>query len=369
MDNLNITMEEYIRLEEEKARRHDMVHSPRDRRHQYLRFELQYTNVDIADFETRLGMLRDRVYSLAELGGGCLRLEARWYTSYSDYHIPIKPGIIMEYLVKISKKARIVELKTKTFEDYCSDIQYTVSIKEDTAYMCLHFTKDHKGSRINTPYLEESIRCIQVMIASLVGPAGDPWDQRVRSQLIGKDLVSGLLVYELPLSSLRKKYHLSLKNDMPPRDNRDDSERYGSECLRTQAHIFNSFIDAAGLFDIPLGGRMFTWMSKAGMKMSKLDQFLISHSVMDSSSDFKVTTLPREWSDHTPLLLHYEKDDYGPVPFKFFHSWLQRDGFNDCIVNAYSECSQEVSRIHEVCSRLNAIDGKIDFGIASEEEK
>ncbi|GJW46546.1 hypothetical protein Tco_0078192 [Tanacetum coccineum] len=37
-------------------------------------------------------------------------------------------------------------------------------------------------------------------IASLVGPAGDPWDQRVHSQLIGKDLVSGLLVYELPLS-------------------------------------------------------------------------------------------------------------------------------------------------------------------------
>ncbi|GJY38782.1 hypothetical protein Tco_0425146 [Tanacetum coccineum] len=37
----------------------------------------------------------------------------------------------------------------------------------------------------------------------LVGPVGDPWDQRVRSQLIGKDLVSGLLVYELPLSRNR----------------------------------------------------------------------------------------------------------------------------------------------------------------------
>nr|GEU57762.1 hypothetical protein [Tanacetum cinerariifolium] len=31
-------------------------------------------------------------------------------------------------------------------------------------------------------------------------------------------MVSGLLVYELPLSSLRKKYRLNLKNDMPPRD-------------------------------------------------------------------------------------------------------------------------------------------------------
>ncbi|GJY44751.1 RNA-directed DNA polymerase, eukaryota, reverse transcriptase zinc-binding domain protein [Tanacetum coccineum] len=149
---------------------------------------------------------------------------------------------------------------------------------------------------------------------------------------------------------------------------RDESERYGSECLRTQAHIFNSFIDAAGLFDIPLGGRMFTWMNKADTNMSKLDQFLISHSVMDSSSDFKVTALPRGWSDHTLSLLHYEKDDYGPVPSKFFLLWLQRDDFNDCIVmRILNVC--KVSRMHEVCSRLNAIDGNIDSGIASVEEK
>ncbi|GKD35783.1 hypothetical protein Tco_1251292 [Tanacetum coccineum] len=52
--------------------------------------------------------------------------------------------------------------------------------------------------------------------------------------------------------------------------------------------------------------------------------------VMDSSPDFKVIALPRGWSDHTPLLLLYENDEYG---------------------------------------RLNAIDGKIDSGIALEEEK
>ncbi|GKB28088.1 integrase, catalytic region, zinc finger, CCHC-type containing protein [Tanacetum coccineum] len=33
--------------------------------------------------------------------------------------------------------------------NYCSDIQYAVSIKEDTAYLCLHFTKDHEGNKIN----------------------------------------------------------------------------------------------------------------------------------------------------------------------------------------------------------------------------
>ncbi|GJW54619.1 hypothetical protein Tco_0098704 [Tanacetum coccineum] len=59
----------------------------------------------------------------------------------------------MEYLVKISKKDTILELKT--FEDYYSDIQYAISIKEDMAYLCLHFTKDHKGTRSNTSYPEK----------------------------------------------------------------------------------------------------------------------------------------------------------------------------------------------------------------------
>ncbi|GJU29218.1 putative nucleotidyltransferase, ribonuclease H [Tanacetum coccineum] len=69
----------------------------------------------------------------------------------SPLHARNKVSIIMEYLVKISKMTRILELKRRHFEDYYSDIQYAVSIKEDTTYLCLHFTKDHEGFKINTP--------------------------------------------------------------------------------------------------------------------------------------------------------------------------------------------------------------------------
>ncbi|GKB00210.1 hypothetical protein Tco_0828203, partial [Tanacetum coccineum] len=139
--------------------------------------------------------------------------------------------IIMEYLVKISKKARILELRNMKITILTS---YTPYPSRKIRRICAYFTKDHKRTRINTPYLEEFIRRIQVMVISILkdierGPyskkpsirridLSDPWDQRVRSQLIGKDLVSGLLVYEMPLSSLRKKYCLSLKNDILPRD-------------------------------------------------------------------------------------------------------------------------------------------------------
>ncbi|GJR97474.1 putative reverse transcriptase domain-containing protein [Tanacetum coccineum] len=56
--------------------------------------------------------------------------------------------VIMKYLVKISKKACILEVKQRNMKKSDSDIQYVVSIKEDTAYLCLHFTKDHEGNKI-----------------------------------------------------------------------------------------------------------------------------------------------------------------------------------------------------------------------------
>nr|GFA09817.1 hypothetical protein [Tanacetum cinerariifolium] len=63
--------------------------------------------------------------------------------------------VTMEYLVKISKKERILELKRVNMKITDFDIQYAVSIKEDTANLCLHFTNDHEGMKINTSYLEK----------------------------------------------------------------------------------------------------------------------------------------------------------------------------------------------------------------------
>ncbi|GKB51553.1 hypothetical protein Tco_0902306 [Tanacetum coccineum] len=105
--------------------------------------------------------------------------------------------LIMEYLVKISKKARIVELKQR-------HLKITV-LTSNMSYPSRKIWRICACTSLKTTKEQDSI-C-------------DHWDQRVRSQLIGKDLVGGLLVYELRLSSLRKKYRLNLKNDMPPRDN------------------------------------------------------------------------------------------------------------------------------------------------------
>ncbi|GJV51230.1 RNA-directed DNA polymerase, eukaryota, reverse transcriptase zinc-binding domain protein [Tanacetum coccineum] len=85
------------------------------------------------------------------------------------------------------------------------------------------------------------------------------------------------------------------------------------------------------LVDLPIVGHCFTWMNKAGTKLSKLDRFLILEDVIDLLSDIRITALDRIWSDHNLILLHVDKINFGPSPFKLYNSWLLRDDFDDLI--------------------------------------
>ncbi|GJW58701.1 RNA-directed DNA polymerase, eukaryota, reverse transcriptase zinc-binding domain protein [Tanacetum coccineum] len=112
---------------------------------------------------------------------------------------------------------------------------------------------------------------------------------------------------------------------------RSKQERRGSIFSRNEAGVFNSFINNAVRIDLPMGVRMFTWMNKARSKLSKLDRFLISEEVLSLLPDIKITSLDRLWSDHTLILLHCNKCDFGPVPFKIYHSWFTREGIDEVI--------------------------------------
>ena len=115
-----------------------------------------------------------------------------------------------------------------------------------------------------------------------------------------------------------------------------EHERFGSIFSQHEADCFNSFIDSSGLVDLQIGGCYYTWMNKAGTKLSKLDHFLISDDILEVVPDFRVTTLNHGWPDHTPILLHVSKPDFGSTPFKFYNSWLLRDGFEEVIKSAWS---------------------------------
>ncbi|GJQ98498.1 putative RNA-directed DNA polymerase [Tanacetum coccineum] len=116
----------------------------------------------------------------------------------------------------------------------------------------------------------------------------------------------------------------------------------------------NQIIDVGsslGLVDLPIGGRSFTWMNKAGTKLSKLDRFLISEDVTIRLPDVRITALDRLWSDHNPILLHIDKTDFGPTPFKLYNSWLLRDGFDNLIKEEWELLDSNL-KCHEKFRRL-----------------
>ncbi|GJX78637.1 RNA-directed DNA polymerase, eukaryota, partial [Tanacetum coccineum] len=105
-------------------------------------------------------------------------------------------------------------------------------------------------------------------------------------------------------------------------------ERMGSEVNINMAESFNNFIMENDLVDVSLGGYQFTWVNSLATKMSKIDMFLISEGLLERFPDLAGTILDKGVPDHKPIILKEAKADYGPIPFRFFHSWLDCDGFD-----------------------------------------
>ncbi|GKE32065.1 hypothetical protein Tco_1451387, partial [Tanacetum coccineum] len=71
---------------------------------------------------------------------------------------------VMEYLVKISEKARILELKRRNMKITVLTFYMPYPSRKIRRICACTSPKTTMGKWINTPYPEESIRCIQVMI-------------------------------------------------------------------------------------------------------------------------------------------------------------------------------------------------------------
>ncbi|GJQ92120.1 hypothetical protein Tco_0003259 [Tanacetum coccineum] len=102
------------------------------------------------------------------------------------------------------------------------------------------------------------------------------------------------------------------------------------------ANAFNSFISLASLIDLPLDGYAYTCAHKTATKMSKLDRFLISKGLLASFLFLSALCLDRNLSDHLMRLLSI---DYGPTPFRLFHSWFNLDGFDKMVEDTWKSLS------------------------------
>nr|GEZ75648.1 hypothetical protein [Tanacetum cinerariifolium] len=95
-----------------------------------------------------------------------------------------------------------------------------------------------------------------------------------------------------------------------------------------------------------------------GSKMSKLDRFLVFESFFDAFPNTIGVILEKGVPDHRHILLKEHLADFGPTPFRFFHSWLDLDSFHSLVRETWIN--------DEHIHRLSSIDAKIDQCIASD---
>ncbi|GKA30075.1 RNA-directed DNA polymerase, eukaryota [Tanacetum coccineum] len=160
-------------------------------------------------------------------------------------------------------------------------------------------------------------------------------------------------------------------------------ERMGSEFNINIAESFNKFIMENDLVDVSLGGYQFTWVNSLATKMSKIDRFLISGGLLERFPDLAGTILNKGVPDHRPILLKEAKPDYGPIPFCFFHSWLDCDGFDKLVMNLWSmPCvgdsnpitwnsdrrKNEEEEKHGLLQKVKDVESRAEIGNASTDE-
>nr|GEX27414.1 RNA-directed DNA polymerase, eukaryota [Tanacetum cinerariifolium] len=120
---------------------------------------------------------------------------------------------------------------------------------------------------------------------------------------------------------------------------RSGDERFGSLFNLSCARDFNQFISSSGLMEIKTEGYSFTWSHPSATKMSKLDRFLVSKGIILDFPSITTVCLDRHLSNHRPILLREIHIDFGPCPFRIYHSWFKRDGFDVIVEQAWNSFS------------------------------
>ncbi|XP_076934456.1 uncharacterized protein LOC143600739 [Bidens hawaiensis] len=104
-------------------------------------------------------------------------------------------------------------------------------------------------------------------------------------------------------------------------------------------------------------GNKFTFLTGVGqgLKISKIDRMLVCQEFFNKWRGACLRALPRDLSDHCPLLLTVVDSNYGPNPFKWFNSWLERKGCEEVVIRALQNSVREGSVDKRIKCKLLAV--------------
>lgn len=100
-----------------------------------------------------------------------------------------------------------------------------------------------------------------------------------------------------------------------------------------ETHQFGEFISEAGLIDLPLIRRKYTWYKPDGTAMSRLDRFLISEEWLNTWGNLSQWGLKRSVLDHCPVVLKEKEINWGPKPFRMLNYWEKLEGYEEFVKN------------------------------------
>lgn len=101
--------------------------------------------------------------------------------------------------------------------------------------------------------------------------------------------------------------------------------RERKDCTRISRGMkdFNKFCDELELIHLPTSGGKFTWTTTANNQpKSLIDRFLVNSAWEDNYPSIAVSALAKPFSDHKPIFLSCDLEDWGPPPFRCEAMWF-----------------------------------------------
>jgi len=99
---------------------------------------------------------------------------------------------------------------------------------------------------------------------------------------------------------------------------------------------YQNFVRNVELEDHNVVGRRFTWYHPNERSMSRIDRMLILEEWNRFWGDSTLWVLPRDVSDHCPLVLKVGGWDWGPKPFRFNNYWLENRKLKDVVEESWN---------------------------------
>lgn len=135
---------------------------------------------------------------------------------------------------------------------------------------------------------------------------------------------------------------------------------------------FQEFVSNLHLIEITPSNGWFTWFR--GQSKSKLDRIFVQSEWIAAFPSLKASILRRSVSDHCPLLLQSQSEDWGPRPFRFQNAWLTHKGCQKLIDDTWLNSgglslTEKLKRVkNELKSWNSHIFGNIDSSISRLED-